>query len=299
MQIFIHIFFQKVFTMQVLLYIIVSGSTKEEMGNMFKGYIYRHWIINDKGQEKSYIGQTIEDNVENRWGKNGKGYAPEKEKEPTHFYNAICKYGWNSFSHKVLLTIECETPEELVFWLDEWEKYYIWLYDSFYNGYNSTTGGGNGIRSEEAKQRMSEAQKGKTKSEETKRKMSKAKKGKPRKSFSEEHKQKISESKKDKPRSEETKRKISETTKGRPKSEETKRKLSESHSKKIICLETLQIFDNTTKAGEWCGVGRTSISNHLNGRKKSAGKHPITGIKLHWMYYDEYEMLTKEKELKN
>ena len=83
--------------------------------------------------------------------------------------------------------------------------------------------------------------------------------------------------------------------KGKPKSEEHKRKMS----KKVICLETLQIFDNATKAGEWCGVVRTSIKNHLRGGTKSSGKHPITKKPLHWMYLDEYEMLTKEKELKN
>ena len=217
---------------------------------MFKGYIYRHWLINDKGQEKSYIGQTAKDNVEDRWGINGNGYL--RGESDHKMARAIRKYGWNSFSHKVLLTIECETPEELVSWLDEWEKYYIWLYDSFYNGYNSTTGGGNGIRSEETKRKMSEAKKGKPKSEETKRKLSEASKGKPSKK-----------------------------------------------QKSVICLETLQIFDNATKAGEWCGVVRTSIKNHLRGGTKSSGKHPITKKPLHWMYLDEYEMLTKEKELKN
>ena len=244
---------------------------------MFKGYIYRHWIINDKGQEKSYIGQTTEDNVEKRWGKNGKGYAPEKEKEPTKFYNAIKKYGWDNFSHKILFIIECETKEELVFWLDEWEKYYIEKYDSFYNGYNSTAGGGNGIRSEE-----------------TKRKLSEAKKGKP---LPEEHKQKLSEALKGKPFSEEAKRKMSEAKKGKQHSEETKRKIGKASSKKIICLETKHVFDSIKQAQEWLGKG--NIIQHLKGDAKSAGKHPITGEKLHWMYLDEYKMLTKEKELKN
>ena len=219
---------------------------------MFKGYIYRHWIINDKGQEKSYIGQVYNRTPEQRWKKDGEGYKPQKNNEPTKFYNAIKKYGWNNFIHEILLVIECKTEEELVFWLDEWEKYYIWLYDSFYNGYNSTTGGSNGIRSEETKRKMSEAKKGKPKSEETKRKISEASKGKPSKK-----------------------------------------------QKSVICLETLQIFDNATKAGEWCGVVRTSIKNHLRGGTKSSGKHPITKKPLHWMYLDEYEMLTKEKELKN
>ena len=163
---------------------------------MFKGYIYRHWIIDDKGIEKSYIGQVYslkgKANPQRRWGLNGKGYAPGKEKEPTKFYNAIKKYGWDNFNHKVLFAVECKTEEELVFWLDEWEKYYIWLYDSFYNGYNSTTGGSNGIMSEESKRKLSETKKGKPSShkgiphsEETKQKMSEAKKGK---TLSEEHK---------------------------------------------------------------------------------------------------------------
>ena len=245
---------------------------------MFKGYIYRHWIINDKGQEKSYVGQvyrtTRKFEPQDRWGKNGNGYAPKKGNEPTHFYNAICKYGWNSFSHKVLLTIECETPEELVFWLDEWEKYYIWLYDSFYNGYNSTTGGCNGIRNEETKRKISESMKGdknpmygKPKSEETKRKLSEAFKGKP------------------------------SPYKGKQHSEETKRRMSESQKIKVICLETQQVFDSIKQAQEWLGKG--NIRQHLRGNSKYAGKHPITKQPLHWMYLDEYEMLTKEKELKN
>lgn len=50
---------------------------------MFKGYIYRHWIINDKGIEKSYIGQVYRSNKDvnpqERWGKNGNGYAPKRK----------------------------------------------------------------------------------------------------------------------------------------------------------------------------------------------------------------------------
>ena len=286
---------------------------------MFKGCIYRHWIINDKGQEKSYIGQTIEDNVENRWGKNGNGYAPQKEKEPTKFYNAIKKYGWDNFHHEIIGVVEAETKEQLVLDLDEWEKYYIWLYDSFYNGYNLTTGGNSGrIYDEEAKRKMSESRKGKPLSEETKRKISESRKGKPvleetkrkiseakkgkpsslkGKPLSEEAKRKMSESRKGKPLSEETKRKISELHKVKPKSEESKQKMSEAHKVKVMCLETKQVFDSIKQAQEWLGKG--DIKKHLRGNTKSAGKHPITKEPLHWMYLDDYEMLTKEKELKN
>lgn len=251
---------------------------------MYKGYIYRHWLINDKEQEKSYIGQTIESNIENRWGRNGEGYIKD-DKDRKKMARAIKKYGWDSFSHETLLTIECETEEELWFWLDEWEKYYIEKYDSFYNGYNCTLGGC-GTRgykhTDETKKELSKKLKGKPSPI----------KGKPGKPRSEETKQKISKANTGKPKSEETKRKLSEALKGKPLSEEHKRKLS----KKVVCLETLQIFDNAKKAGEWCGVSNKTISNHLNSYKKSAGKHPITGEKLHWQYYEDYLKLQEEQQ---
>lgn len=132
---------------------------------MYKGYIYRHWIINDKGIEKSYIGQTYLQTIEQRFGDNGKGYtydSKKENKEADHkFARAIRKYGWDAFNHEVVLTIECETEEELIFWLDEWEKWYIEKYNSFYNGYNSTTGGGRGKKdSEETKLKKSIARMG-------------------------------------------------------------------------------------------------------------------------------------------
>lgn len=115
---------------------------------MYKGYIYRHWLEN-----KSYIGQTYMETPQQRW-QNGRGYSNVN----TKFSRAIKKYGWDSFGHEVLLAFECETKEELVFWLNQWEIYYIEKYDSFNNGYNSTTGGDNYIVCEETKQKMSERQ---------------------------------------------------------------------------------------------------------------------------------------------
>ena len=104
---------------------------------MYKGYIYRHWHL-----EKSYIGQTYMETPEQRW-QNGRGYSSAK------FARAIKKYGWDNFGHETLLVIECETKEELVFWLNQWETYYIEKFDSFNNGYNATTGGDNYICNEE------------------------------------------------------------------------------------------------------------------------------------------------------
>ena len=47
MQIFTSIFPKSVYNSSVIVYNSIIRGTKEEMGNMFKGYIYRHWLIYD------------------------------------------------------------------------------------------------------------------------------------------------------------------------------------------------------------------------------------------------------------
>lgn len=98
------------------------------------------------------------------------------------------------------------------------------------------SGGGSQLgqkHSEEAKQKISEAHRGKPKSEEAKQKMRKPKsdetKQKMRKPKSEETKQKMSEAKKGRVYSEEHRRKMSESHKGKIYSEEHRRKMSEAH----------------------------------------------------------------------
>lgn len=55
----------------------------------------------------------------------------------------------------------------------------------------------------------------------------------------------------------------------------------------VQCIETGEIFSNASQAAKWCGLkSQCDISNYIQGKagKKSAGKHPITGEKLHWKY---------------
>ena len=296
---------------------------------MYKGYIYRHWLINDKEQEKSYIGQVYNRIPEYRWN-DGKGYlGKHKGREVDHkMARAIKKYGWNSFSHEILLTIECETKEELWFWLDEWEKWYVEKYDSYYNGYNCTLGG-SGTRgykmNEKDRQKMSDGRKGMKFTEEHKQHLSDSKKQKfasgeiaiwnlgKETPDSTRHKQ--SKAKKGKPCSEETKRKLSEAFSGenhpmygKHHTDESKRKNSESRKGKctgsnnpraraVICLNTLEVFTTMKDAGQWCKIKNYSnIGGCCRGTRSYAGKHPITGEKLHWQYYDEYLKLQEERQ---
>ena len=68
----------------------------------------------------------------------------------------------------------------------------------------------------------------------------------------------------------------------------------------IVCLENGLTFKHHSNAANYVGLkSGNSILKCCKGEQKTSGKHPETGEKLHWMYYKEYEMLTKEEELKN
>ena len=86
----------------------------------------------------------------------------------------------------------------------------------------------------------------------------------------------------------------SKAKKGKQFSEEHKQKLSkvkkgENHprSRKVICVTTGEIFICIKQASEKYGVTDSNISLCCKGKYKSAGKHPETGEKLVWKYYDE------------
>lgn len=232
---------------------------------MFIGYIYRHCIINDKGLEKSYIGQTTHD-VKSRW-LDGKGYLHTNFGDADHkFARAIRKYGWNSFSHEVILTIECNDRKELEFWLNQWEAYYIYKFDSFNNGYNSTTGGDNYIRDIESRKKISQT-----------RIEKQIAKGDKNPFWGQKH-------------NEQTRNHISKSRKGKCTGEQHGR------AKKVICLNTGEVFDSAYDATKKYGGDRGNLILACQGKKKSCRKHPETGEKLRWMYYDEYIKLQKESE---
>lgn len=110
--------------------------------------------VHTSPSNKAYIGITSKDPKE-RWGYNGSHYKKNK-----HFWNAIQKYGWDNFEHKILF-------EQLT--KDEACRIEILLIALFGTqnpkfGYNISPGGELGITgchlSDETKQKLSETHKG-------------------------------------------------------------------------------------------------------------------------------------------
>lgn len=114
----------------------------------------RSWCIymHTSPSGKVYIGQTCQKPTK-RW-QNGRGYLDSNNR---HFYNAILRYGWNQFEHKILYT--GLTQEEA----NEKEIELIKQYDSAnpLKGYNQDYGGkGKGRCTEATKRKISESHKG-------------------------------------------------------------------------------------------------------------------------------------------
>ena len=74
-------------------------------------------------------------------------------------------------------------------------------------------------------------------------------------------------------------------------SEECKEKMSQAkvgiknnQARLVYCIELDTIFSTVTIGASYVGISRVSLSCHLNNKKQSAGKHPRTNQKLHWLY---------------
>lgn len=136
--------------------------------------------ITNKITGKCYIGQTTK-SLEFRWA----GHLTASS-GCSALHNAIRKYGKENFSVEEIATYS--NLEDL----NNAEEYFIdWHNTLAPNGYNLNTGGNNKLASKELRKRMSKVQEGNHNklgfklTDETKQKMSTAKKGKP---LSEKHK---------------------------------------------------------------------------------------------------------------
>ena len=80
--------------------------------------------------------------------------------------------------------------------------------------------------------------------------------------------------------------KKSNSMKGKHCSDETKRKICEKLSKKVICINTGEIFDSMKEAGNYYNVTRSNITLCCREIRKSAGK--LNGTKLKWKFLEDY-----------
>lgn len=238
--------------------------------------------IHTSPSNKVYIGITTQE-PKNRWG-NGCNYASNK-----HFSSAIRKYGWVNFKHEILYDNLSEQEAK------NKEIELIALYDSTNpnKGYNITLGGesGNGYHhTEYARQKISNAMKGRTspmkgrkQSEDAKNKISKANKAIVRRKgfhLSDDTKRKIGEAHKGlpKPKSEEHIQKIAKAQKGKKINDETKRKISKSLSlwcsqnyEKILQLSLdgviLNKWNNQSEAARFLKIKPSTLRLHISNGK--------------------------------
>lgn len=117
---------------------------------MYQGIIYKY----TSPSKKVYIGQTRDEKDRRyRWNNLNKPYAGIK------IERARKKYGPENFQYEVLFSIETENEYDLTTILNQKEIEYILLYDSYNNGYNSSTGGDYFEQSRESVEKASESRK--------------------------------------------------------------------------------------------------------------------------------------------
>lgn len=233
------------------------------------GYIYK---VTNKINNKVYIGQTTRTLEERKAEHLRKSKTETRNKEKNCiFHLAIQKYGIENFDWEIIE----ECPNEQ---LNKQEIFWIAFYDSYANdsrGYNMTPGGQGSLLSQEVKNKISIANRGKTRTLEQRQHLSEVKKAlhfhhteETKKLMSEQRKgRKLNLSEKERerrkaPKSEEFKQLMSQKMKGRTFSEETKKKISESKK------STIDIYcSNGQHFSSW-----ESVYDYLTKNKLSSAK---------------------------
>lgn len=189
---------------------------------------------------KSYVGCTSR-RPERRWD-NGNGYK-YRHKE---FYHDIKKFGWENFEHEIVASGLSEHEGFML------ERELIGKYnttDPKY-GYNKAVGGKGPV--------------GCVHDAEFRRKRSEATSG-------------CNNPMCGKPCEDERRRKISEAHKGLRHTEESIEKMRKVHSKRILCVETGEIYPSVLEAAKTIGAHPQSISAVCCGKQKTCRGYS-------WMY---------------
>ena len=202
--------------------------------------VYMHISPSDK----KYIGITSK-KPEHRWN-HGRGY-----KKSSYFYKAILKYGWDNFQHIIIADglskyDVCRLEQALISGCRSNDPRY---------GYNSSLGGESGTLGvkygHDYCQRLRERMTGPNNFNYGKK-------------FSQE-----------------TCKKLSDVRKGKwsPKQQEVLKRCWKQNSKQVICLETGEIFDSITAAGNSFGICPSGIKAACVGIQ-------ISSHGFHWAFFD-------------
>lgn len=100
-----------------------------------KGIVYKAYC---SVTNKCYIGITIKSLEYRRSQHYTKAFHQNSQ---FHFHRALRKYGKEAFEWSIIDQIQANGKESLIECLKVLEIKYVRLYDSYYNGYNSTKGG--------------------------------------------------------------------------------------------------------------------------------------------------------------
>lgn len=256
--------------------------------------------VQNNVNDKRYIGLTTM-GIEERWKCHIRDMKKHKD---IKFYRAMNKYGAENFTISIL-----EDGIKDLETLNEREIHWIKYYDSYRNGYNSTTGGEiSPTLFPEVREKISKALKGKKRSKEHCKNIGLAKKGVPGHKHTEEHKKWISQKLKGIKRtpeqnernrqaglgvkqSKETIEKRMKYVRGVPKSESHRVKLAKilnenrfiasgkDHPSSVAVIqinkttgEVINRFDTVTRAEIALNVNPNSggISKVINGRRETA-----------------------------
>lgn len=259
------------------------------------GKIYVYFNKKKYEQEnikKYYVGQTSR-TLELRAGTNGQGYHKYDNNLNSKFANAIRKWGWDAFEGHIIED-NIKSQEEL----NKLEIFYIEIYDSYNNGYNSTKGG-DGVTGCKCTGMYD-----KNFTEEHRKKLSKAhigiQAGNKHPMYGKKHTEKAIELIK-----EARKKQIGENHPMYGKKHTLQSRLKRAIP--IYCKELNITFESITLAYEYSAnnnlkAGRENIIANCKGRRKTAGYIYLNGekIKLHWSYIEinETPTTTERKDSK-
>ena len=209
------------------------------------GIIY---CYTNKVNGKKYVGQTTWTPAA-RAGLDGNRYDRRYK-----FGKAIEKYSLDAFDFEELEILEATDKRALRLLLNERERYYVSLFDSYVNGYNSDRGGNSHEHTDETKQKI--------------RKTKLANQQKPGYKHPNQGKH----------LSEETKAKLSTARLGQE--PWNKGMHVGANCRRVLCVETKIVYDSIAGAARALDIYPQSIGQVLRGRSKTAGGY-------HWEYVKE------------